>query len=427
MSVALLPQFTSEMDDSVMLEDHPADTAIAIDMESPKQNGNGAVSISMAFASDPAAPQGFWPQSQTNPPNDVNTDQIVDAEFDIELTNYEEDGMMTATEVEMSVPTYGDTYEYEMAYDTGHIDPVYDAVDADVHDAEVLDAAVGHAAPVPDSTTSAVYTTNAHPPQPPQPAEYETHIVDPPTEVAPIVHSYPTDAESTAHPLDDTASMHSAVVPPVTSEAANEATQDNEARYGEAHPTSEPLNSDPKDVASAVEDVPSTVIVNTSDVALEIVESGEGVKPLGEPQDPVPTSTEDKAEVNSVEAVAVVTATYEVTDAEPEDPLAAAITPVLLSMPSESERPQRMFSLFKAPNPANIPSSSKSTSDLPTLLLENHHYLFVEPIANLLVQLRTELLQAQPEAIPPADFEYKELCIAARELQLILTEVRSPT
>jgi hypothetical protein len=42
----------------------------------------------------------------------------------------------------------------------------------------------------------------------------------------------------------------------------------------------------------------------------------------------------------------------------------------------------------------------------------------------MLVQLRMELLQAEPEIIFVSEFEYKEVQLVVRDLQLVLTEVR---
>jgi hypothetical protein len=130
--------------------------------------------------------------------------------------------------------------------------------------------------------------------------------------------------------------------------------------------------------------------------------------------------------------------TYEEnTTTEPytSEPQTLGIPPILLSIPfspasSPTHSPQLpaaqpLYSLFSKPDFSNLPSSS-SQPYLPDvhLLLVDRPQLFFENIATLLQALRGELLRLEGGGFRKDMFEFMEMIIYARQLDLTLPEVR---
>lgn len=423
MSLALAPFPGSEMDDSIMQDEHAADVAITIDMDSPKHHE--LTPQGMVFADTPA-PQGFWIQT---PIAEVNN-QLVDVEFETEGVAFDEDGMMSAAEVEMTaVPVYVEEYEYEMSYETGQPDTHYEIEDTVVHDAEVLDAAPAHEPHVDSTVTELSHS------QPVQSGE--------------VLVATEADAEP---PHEEAAVLEVSELVPGQSEAVGDA-YPTEIAYSESYAAGEEVKE--TELLQAVEENPPITAIVTATVE------------TAEPATPAPATevAEDKyedaeagadGETTSVAATLEVKAEqeptvapelqhYDATATDAEEPVeepsvdtyspnvygetevdnkfSEKVPPVILTSFSESSTTPRVLVLFESPDSALIASSSKQYNEPLPLLLEQHHYLFLEPVSAFLTHLRTELLQAQPEIIPPAEFEYKELRLVVRDLQLILTEV----
>jgi hypothetical protein len=423
MSLALAPFPGSEMDDSIMQDDHAADVAITIDMDSPKHHE--LTPQAMVFADIPA-PQGFWIQTPTA---EVNN-QLVDVEFETEGAGFDEDGMMSAAEVEMTAaPVYVEEYEYERSYETGQPEVHYEIEDTVVHDAEVLDAAPAHEPHVDSTVTELLHS------QPVRPRE------------APVA----TDADAEA-PHEEAAVLEVSELIPGQSEVVGDA-YPTELTYPESYAAEEEVKE--TEHPQAVEEkAPGTAIVTiavetaepaTSAPATEVAE--DKYEDADAATDGETTSTAAALEVKAEQepAVAPELQHYAATTTDTEEPVeepsvdayapnaygetevdnkfSEKVPPVILTSFSESSKTPRVLVLFESPDSALIASSSKQYDGPLPLLLEQHHYLFLEPVSAFLIHLRTELLQAQPEIIPPAEFEYKELQLVVRDLQLILTEV----
>lgn len=421
MSLALAPHPGNEMDDSIMQDDHPTDVAINIDMESPKHH---AVTPQAMVFVDAPAPQGFWIQT---PATEV-PDQLVDVEFETEGVAYEEDGMMSAAEVEMTTaPAYAEEYEYEMTYETGQPESNFEIEDTVVHDAEVLDAAQGHE-PHVASTFTAFATEAIEQPQdvleatvadaeaPPATVLEESVVVSaqaepeatenpyaPDHSASGEVHPTEEEEEATAHPEHDEAIAPVAIVETVELETilipATTAAEDDQERVEAEASTETTLLATTLEAKSQHESTPLP-----EDAKEEEPSVADAAHPIEEPS-----------------TVADASNAYEEPEADNRNLM--RVPPVILTAISQSSMAPRVFALFDNPDPAFIPSSSRQSDDAPVLLLEQHPSLFLKPIAVFLTQLRTELLQSQPHVIPPAEFEYKELQLVVRDLQLILTEV----
>jgi hypothetical protein len=415
MSVALLPQFGTEMDDSVMQEDHPTDTVIAIDMESPKHHE--ATPQGMVFT-DATPTTATWNAATFQ----QRSDHIVDVEFETEGGAFEEDGMMTGAEVEMTTaPTYGEEYEYEMTYDTGGVEQGYEVQDAEVLDAEVLDAAhsaephvEGGFVPFVHEISETVFApsliaesdaleTSSH--VPPTLDATETQVTENENETEPLTsneqlnegsaipeaepaHTAPPEEAPTAEPI------HSTLEPPVTEERPALATEETAT---ERAPLPSPSKSSTEHEANleTKESLPETSEVQV--VAAEVVSEVAAVEPEE-------TYEEGDYQVASIETR-----------------LSNPPPPILLSTYSDDTKISTTLAIFNDPDASAIPSTS--TSESVSVLLDQHQNLFVEPISTFLTQLRVELLQSQPHVIPPTEFEFKELQLVVRDLQLILTEV----
>jgi hypothetical protein len=390
---ALAPHFGSEMEDSAMQEDHPVDSAIAIDMESPKHNVLTPQGTSYA---DSAAAPTFWSHSQPQ----ETADELVDVEFET-AGAYEDDGMMAATEVEMTAAVpYEEDNELEMAYENGQPEFNYEVEDAEVRDAEV--------------------TYEAH--------SHEQHAA---SHFVPVEHEQPQ--ETFSFPAPETGSF--GVSDPLPfAEVAADAVPPEEENRSEAAPAEgvslAPVGVDEQAEALTGETHSPAEIVGVQvevapveDFAHEPSPEPAEEKPLApSPQHDKPQESPAVDVVNADEQAAV----YETNPQEQEEVetrYVLAPPPILLTTFSGSSQ-SSVVALFNEPDVAMIPSSSKTASESPVVLLDQHQYLFAEPVAAMLVQLRVELLQAEPEIISASEFEYKEVQLVVRDLQLVLTEVR---
>ena len=117
------------------------------------------------------------------------------------------------------------------------------------------------------------------------------------------------------------------------------------------------------------------------------------------------------------------------------EPPTLGIPPILLSIPfspasspTHSPHPpavQPLYSLFSKPDLSNLPSSSSQPGSLDVyLLLADHPQLFFENIATLLQALREELLGLEGGGFRKDMFEFMEMILYARQLDLTLPEVR---
>lgn len=398
---ALAPHFGNEMEDSAMQEDHPVDSAIAIDMESPKHHVLTPQGTNYA---DSTAATTFWSHSQSQ----ETADELVDVEFET-AGPYEDDGMMAATEVEMTAAVaYDEDNELEMAYESGQPEFNYDVEDAEVRDAEVA------------------YEEHSH----------EQHAA---SHFVPVEHEQAQ--ETFPLPVPETGSFGPSdplSLPP----AADASFQEEETRT-EATPV-EGVSSAPGGVGEHTEDFegerhPSElegIVGAPAEVAPVEVSAQEPVMGSAEGKSATPSPVDNKPqqspEVKGPEIpVGVldndgIVAGYEGNPQEEEESEAryvVASPPILLTTFSETSK-SSVLALFNEPDVAMIPSSSKQASESPVLLLHQHQYLFGEPVAVLLAQLRTELLHAEPEILSASEFEYKEIQLVVRDLQLVLTEVR---
>jgi hypothetical protein len=389
---ALAPHFGNEMEDSAMQEDHPVDSAIAIDMESPKHNVLTPQGTSYA---DSATAPTFWSHSQSH----GTADELVDVEFET-AGAYEDDGMMAATEVEMTAAVpYEEDNELEMAYENGQPEFNYEVEDAEVRDAELT------------------YEEHSH----------EQHVA---SHFVPVEHEQPQ--ETFVLPAPETGSFGAPDPLPFT-EVAADAGPPEEENQGEAAPSegvslapvgvdehAEALTGEPHSPAGIVGVLVEAASVE--DFAHEPSPEPAEEKPLApSPILDKPQETPGVDVVNADEQVAV----YETNpqQEEVETRYVVAPPPILLTTFSGSSQ-SSVVALFNEPDVAMVPSSSKTASESPIVLLDQHQYLFAEPVAAMLVQLRMELLQAEPEIISASEFEYKEVQLVVRDLQLVLTEVR---
>jgi hypothetical protein len=109
-----------------------------------------------------------------------------------------------------------------------------------------------------------------------------------------------------------------------------------------------------------------------------------------------------------------------------------SIPPILLSIPfsptsSPTHSPhlsavQPLYSLFSKPDFSNLPSSQLRPPDV-HLLLADRPQLFFENTATLLQALREELLALEQGAFKKDMFEFMEMILYARQLDLTLPEV----
>lgn len=418
MSVALVPPVGNEMDDSMMQEDHPTDIPITIDMESPKHHEPAHQPMVLL---DPPGSQGFWPQSLATD----TANQLVDIELEPEGTTLEEDGMMSAAEVEMAAaPAYGEEYEYEMSYEAGQPDVNFGVEDTLVHDAELIDAvAHGHEEHAPHAEAPFTSFLHGQPSQPasadptphlavdadaPQAEPPATSLPEPGTTEQDV--SKPTsDAKQTEETVPET---HEEGTQQVSAEGASEALAGAEDTKSVEKATTQdalaPVNNEVNADGTSTTGIDQAKPPETASVAAE----REKIESRSEDQ-------EERAEEPTTELYAAET--YE--ESEGDSKFAAKVPPVILTAFSESSSIPNVLALFDIPDAISVASSSRQASDTPPVLLVHHQYLFLEPITLFLTQLRTELLQAQPSVIPPAEFEYKEIQLVARDLQLVLTEV----
>lgn len=110
------------------------------------------------------------------------------------------------------------------------------------------------------------------------------------------------------------------------------------------------------------------------------------------------------------------------------------IPPILLSIlftpassPTHSPHPpavQPLYSLFSKPDLSNLPSSSQPRLIDVYLLLADRPQLFFENVATLLQALRGELLGLEGGGFRKDMFEFMEMILYARQLDLTLPEVR---
>lgn len=117
------------------------------------------------------------------------------------------------------------------------------------------------------------------------------------------------------------------------------------------------------------------------------------------------------------------------------EPPTLGIPPILLSIPfsptsSPTHSPhlpafQPLYSLFSRPDLSNLPSSSlqPSSPDI-YILLADRPQLFFENVATLLQALREELLGLEGGGFRKDMFEFMEMILYARQLDLTLPEVR---
>ncbi|KAG8812637.1 hypothetical protein FRC17_001924 [Serendipita sp. 399] len=396
MSVALLPQAGNEMDDSLMQEDHTNDVTIAIDMESPTQHD--VTPQGMAFSTTPAV-QAYWTSTQDH----TLGDQVVDIEFEAPL----EDGMMSTGEVEMNTaPLYGEEYEYEMAYDGGNSETIFVAEESDVVDTELVDATEAHQPHVEGDFTpfASVESEHSHPVPLVEPLLTEEALVEVATSKEPDL-----TAEVVSLPRE---ALQDAEVPVVDDEAIprgeeSPATEEATAPVAPLESVS-PTTKEPESTAPVLAEAPVVLLEETDDNVTETAPVIDANSAADAPPTVVAPAEEYTADG------------YEET--EGEERFDTNVTPILLTTFSEISGSSGLLTLFKQPDLSLIPSSSTATGTSPVLLLDQHQALYAEPIATLLLHLRRELLEAQPHVIPPSEFEYKEIQLVARDLQLTLTE-----
>ena len=117
------------------------------------------------------------------------------------------------------------------------------------------------------------------------------------------------------------------------------------------------------------------------------------------------------------------------------EPSTLGLPPILLSIPfspasSPTHSPrlpvaQPLYSLFSRPDLSSLPSSSSQLRPLDVcLLLADRPQLFFENIATLLQALRGELLELEGGGFRNDMFEFMEMILYARQLDLTLPEVR---
>ncbi|CAG8758679.1 2575_t:CDS:1, partial [Acaulospora colombiana] len=210
--------------------DHPTDVVIAIDMESPKHQDTTPHGMVFTNATPTTA---TWNATSFQ----ERSDQIVDVEFETEGGHFEEDGMMTGAEVEMTTaPTYGEEYEYEMTYDTGAADPGYEVEDAEVLDAEVLDAAHGAEPHVEGGFVPFVHEIS-------ETVFAPSHIAEPETLEASSYAPPPLNAAETQAPEHE-----SKVEPLATNDHKNEAPVVSEAESTNPNPPEEATTVEPAQI-----------------------------------------------------------------------------------------------------------------------------------------------------------------------------------
>jgi len=396
---ALTPQFGSEMEDSAMHEDHPADSAIAIDMESPKHH---VLTPHGTSYGDSTAATTFWSHSQSQ----EAAHHVVDVEFETAGT-YEDVGMMAATEVEMTAAVpYEEDNELEMAYESGQPEFNFEVEDAEVRDAE--EAYEGH-----------------------------SHGQHAASQYAPLEHEQPQESLSLPTPETETLGgpdPAAGVTPTVEpSFHVNENAADA--------PPAEEVAPDPVSQKDRVSDLareshlPDGTLTTTAEPKSSEDPAHDPPLELGQERPEAMPHTDDKTPRQSPEAhvseapfttAEEPVADYEVNaqeEVEGEIRYEGVAPPILLTTYSESSK-SALLALFNDPDAAMIPSSSSTETESPVVLLDQHQYLFGEPIAVLLTHLRAEILQAESQIMSPSEFEYKEAQIVVRDLQLVLTEVR---
>lgn len=389
---ALTPQFGTEMEDSAMQEDHVADSSIAIDVESPKHI---VITPQGANYGDSTTSASFWSHSQPQ----GTADQLVDVEFET-AGAYEDDGMMAATEVEMTAAgPYEEDNELEMAYDNGQPEFNYEVEDAEVRDAEVS------------------YQEHSH-----EPASHFGHLEHEQPQESLVVSAPEIDTFGASDPLpfaevatnpEFSHEEETAIIAPSTEEVAQDSLETTApAPAGDDHPAEPALVAE-----AAAEEITEGANEEAGDEQpLEIP-----AEEKEQPQEPEIKVSEDFAPIADHEVPEEVYDAETHEEAKIETNHLGTAPPILLTVNSEGLEPVTV-SLFSDPDAAIVASSSKTVSEPPVVLLDQHHHLFGEPLTDLLTQLRTELLHAQPEILPRSDFEYKEVQLVVHDLQLVLTQ-----
>ncbi|KAG8865777.1 hypothetical protein FRC20_009501 [Serendipita sp. 405] len=366
-------------------------------MESPTHHD--ATPQGMAFSTTPTV-QTYW----TSAPEHNISDQVVDVEFEAPL----EEGMMSTGEVEMNTaPLYGEEYEYEMAYDGGNSETNFVVEESEVVDTELVDATEVHQPHVDGGFVPFVPVETEH--------EHSAHLVQP-------ALTGETLAGVTTPKQPDVA----ADVVSLPTESAPSQDTEEQGVYEETNGGGEePPHEESAAPAPSLESVsPTTKAPEAPATVLEtdVVASQEASQQTAEPNPALDTSSSALDVAPAVEQAAeeYTTEIYEETEAE--ERYDSNTTPVLLSTSSENSDSSSLIALFKHPDLSLIPSSSTATDASPILFLDQQQSLYTEPITTLLLHLRKELLEAQPHVIPPSAFEYKEIQLVARDLQLNLTE-----
>lgn len=378
MSVALVPQFSAEMDDSMMQEDHPADASIHIDVDSVLQPETQGDTM-----------EDLWAQSQ---PQDA-TDEFVDVEYETEHPSfYEPMEPAAVTEVEMGGTTgYNEGYEYEMSYEDGNY----------YEDVEVLD----HPAPAPALILNL-------PPEMLNVFNYSNESLHQ------LTSPHASEALPTLHPTGAISeSPITARIEPVVDGSEPpldhiQVTQADQEVPGVTHETAPEELSTLHGYALPLEATHD----GFDDISRLALHQYEGV--------PWPTpelSQPDVAGSAEEQADAFDSTVYHESESDVRYPI--DVPPILLSLSFGETGSSRLLAVFNSPDMALVPSSSSSSTEFPQILLENQPHIFLEPITVFLSHVKQELVDHHPNIIPPEEFEYKELQITARDLQLTLTEV----
>ena len=226
-------------------------------------------------------------------------------------------------------------------------------------------------------------------------------------------------------------------------------------------PASPPAADPPREetVAAAVAELPvspepETTVEHTvepTDQVAALFQPADHTDPADPAQEPEPDTAhvtevalqpdeyhQAEQEAPQAESVQPQEETYEAnatTEHYPLEPPTLGIPPILLSIlfspaSSPTHSPhlssvQPLYSLFSKPDLSTLPSSSTQPGSPDVhLLLADRPQLFFENVATVLQALRGELLELEGGGFREDTFEFMEMILYARQLDLTLPEVR---
>ena len=433
MSLAIFPSATSfttaETDDTAMLDDAQVLPTGDMDMSpgrEPIHSFTATASMEWGVPSQPQLPMG-------------DLSMATDGAFDSSMY-----GELGAVDMEM-------TAEYDMTMDDDIHHPNYEMHMADA--ALIAPVPIESAVPLAAAHVYSTGVVESTYPVPTPVVAIESGLPAP--SVAPL-HTPTTDVEQVPlYSPHDTANPASAAIPEFYAPADPET--ETEVASEPAPPAADPPHEGPVAVV-AEPSIPSeseTTVEHTVEpidqVQAPVQSANEQyhtsqANPTQEPEPdtahvtevvPQPEEYQYEEEAPDAESTQPQKETYEENaPSEPYvlEPPPLGIPPILLSIPfsppsSPTHSPrmpavQPLYSLFSKPDLSDLPSSSLQPGSPDVYpLLADRPQLFFESVSTLLQALRGELLGLEGAGFRKDTFEFMEMILYARQLDLTLPEV----